>query len=146
MIDFNGEMEGLIGTLTIDNVIQPFVIPANAVRESMERVIKGSLQNRPILGVYYLPITKPLALVQSLSRNHGALVYAPSGKTGLSVIEDSPAAKAGLQFGDIIVSLNGTEVTPELPLPELLSRFNKGDQVELSIVRGGEEKKIGVQL
>lgn len=145
-IDFNGEMEGLIGTLMIDNTTQSFVIPANAVRESMERVIKGSLQNRPSLGAYYLPITKSLALGQELTRDHGALIYSPSGKTGLSVIEDSPAAKAGLIFGDIIASVNGVEINLDLPLPELLSRFNTGDQIELLIIRGGEEKKLTVQL
>lgn len=146
VIDFNGEMEGLVGTLMIDNSVQSFALPANAVRESMERVIRGSLEQRPNLGVYYLSITKVLALEQELPRDHGALVYAPSGKTGLSVIEGSPAARAGLQYGDIIVSLSGVEITLNMPLSEVLTRFNAGDQIELVVIRGGEEKKISVQL
>lgn len=146
VIDFNGEMEGLVGTLTIDNNTRSFVIPANAVRECMERVIKGSLEKRPNFGVYYLPITRALALGQELSRDRGALVYAPSGKTGLSVIEGSPAAKTGLLFGDIIVSVNGVEINLDVPLPQLLARFNTGDQIELVIIRAGEEKKLGVEL
>ncbi|MDP3957683.1 MAG: S1C family serine protease [bacterium] len=145
-VSMNGEMVGLVGTLAIDNVIHTFLIPSNAVRASFNRAVAGTLDARPVLGVYYLPITKALALGQGLIRDHGALIYSPSGKTGLAVLFDSPAMKAGLQAGDIIAAINDKEITLEHPLPEILGSLNKGDIIELLIIRGGEEKKVSVTL
>ncbi len=146
VIGFNGEMVGLIGVLTIDNVTHTFLIPSNVVRESLNRATEGTLLERPMLGIYYLSITKTLALKMNIPRDHGALIYSPSGKTGLALLADSSAMKAGLQAGDIIESMDGTEITPENPLSLLLSRHNSGDMIDLLVLRGGEEKKINVQL
>lgn len=146
VIGFNGEMVGLVGALVIDNVTKSFLIPSNVVRESLDRVINGTLAKRPVLGVYYLPITKVLALGQGLSRDRGALIYSLSGKTGLAVIANSPAMKAGIQAGDIIAAINGKEINLDNPLPEVLARFSTGDTVELLLIRGGEELRVSVTL
>jgi serine protease Do len=145
-VGFNGEMVGLIGNLTIDNAPHAFLIPANVVRGSLERATNGTLTKRPTLGVYYLPITKTLALEMNLARDHGAFIYSPSGKTGLAIIADSKAMKAGLQYGDIIISLNGKDITPDNPLSTLLGGYALGDTIDLVIVRNGEERKISIAL
>ncbi len=146
VIGFNGEMIGIVGTLTINNVIQSFIIPANVVRDSLNRATSGTLEKRPILGAYYLPITKALALGQGLARDRGALIYSRSGSTGLALIADSPAMKAGLLVGDIIISVDGTEINLDNPLSELLARFNTGDTITLVILRSGAEKTVEVKL
>lgn len=146
VIGFNGEMIGLVGALKIDNILRSFLIPANVVRESLDRVLSGRLARRANLGVYYLPITKAYALGQKLSRDRGALIYSTSGRTGLAIIANSPADRAGLRAGDIITAVNGREVNLETPLPELLSRLNAGEIAELLIVREGEEHKITLTL
>ncbi|MFZ2187655.1 MAG: S1C family serine protease [Candidatus Moraniibacteriota bacterium] len=145
-IGYSGEMIGLIGTLKIDNVARTFLIPANVVRESLDRAIGGTLVKRPVLGVYYLPITKTLALELGLARDHGALIYSPSGKTGLALLADSKAMKAGLQAGDLLVSINGQEITSDNPLSRMLGRRNTGDTIELLFIRDGEEKKVSIVL
>lgn len=146
VVGYNGEMVGLIGSLAIDNIAHTFLVPSNVIHESLDRATNGTLTKRPVFGAYYLPITKTLALQMNLARDYGVLVYSPSGKTGLAILADSSALKAGLQVGDIILSMNGTEITPNSPLSLALSRHNVGDSVELLILRGGEEKKINVQL
>ncbi len=145
-VGFNGEMVGLVGTLTIDNTAKVFLIPSNVVRKSLELAINGAFAKRPVLGVYYMSVTKTLALELGLKRDRGALVYSPSGKTGLALIADSPAMKAGLQVGDIITAVGGQEINLEHTLPSLLSGFNVGDTIELLIVRGGEERSVSVTL
>ncbi len=145
-ISWNGEMVGLIGSLTIDNVTRTFLIPSNVVRASLERAIAGTLSKRPTLGVYYMPVTKSLALARGLSRDRGALIYSSSGKTGLAMLAGSPAMRAGLLAGDIIVSVNGTEVSLDNPLPKLLGRLNVGDTAELIVFRDGAEFEIPVTL
>ena len=146
VIGFNGEMVGIVGTLAINNATQSFVIPSNVVRDALNRLINGTLEKRPTLGAYYLTITKALALGRGLSRDRGALIYSRSGSTGLALIADSPAMKAGLLAGDIVISVNGTEVNLDNPLSELIARANIGDTLELVILRGGEEKTISVKL
>lgn len=146
VIGFNGEMIGLVGSLAIDNMMKTFLIPSNVVRASLDRAIRGTLTERPLFGAYYLPLTKTLALELGLTRDHGALIYSPSGKTGLALIADSPAMKAGLQSGDIIVSVGGTEITLDTPLPEVLTRFNTGDTLDLLVVRDQEERTITLTL
>lgn len=146
VIGFNGEMVGIVGTLMINNAPQSFVIPSNVVRDALNRLINGTLEQRPTLGAYYLTITKALALGRGLSRDRGALIYSRSGSTGLALIADSPAMKAGLLAGDIVISVNGTEVNLDNPLSELIARFNTGDTITLVILRSGEEKTLNVKL
>lgn len=146
VIGFNGEMVGIVGVLTINNIVQSFIIPANVVRDSLNRVTSGTLEKRPALGAYYLPITKALALGQGLARDRGALIYSRSGSTGLALIADSPAMRSGLLAGDIIQSVNGVEINLDNPLPKLLSRFNIGDTITLIILRSGAEKTVEVKL
>ena len=145
VVGYNGEMVGIVGMLTVDNTVQSFVIPANVVRDSLNRVIAGTLEKRPTLGAYYLPITKALALGRGLPRDRGALIYSRSGSTGLALIADSPAMKAGLSVNDI-VSVNGVEVNLDNPLPKLLSRSTVGDTLTCVILRGGAEQTIEVKL
>lgn len=146
VIGFNGEMVGLVGSLTLDNITKTFLIPSNVVRASLDRATLGRLSARPILGAYYLPLTKALALELGLTRDRGALIYSPSGKTGLALIANSPAMKAGLRFGDIIVSVGGMDITLDTPLPEVLSRFHTGDEVEILILRDKEEQRMTISF
>lgn len=145
-VGFNGEMVGLVGALTIDNSVKTFLIPSNVVRKSLESFVNGALAKRPTLGAYYLPITKTLALEKELPRDRGALIYSPSGKTGLAIIADSPAMRASLHVNDIIVSVNGKEIDLDNTLPELIAGFNTGDTIELTILRDGKEQKVSVNL
>lgn len=146
VVGYNGEMVGIVGALTINNAPQSFVIPSNVVRDALNRLISGTLERRPTLGAYYLSITKALALGRGLARDRGALIYSRSGSTGLALIADSPAMKAGLLAGDIIISVNGIEVNLDNPLSELVARFNTGDTITLITLRAGEERTVEVKL
>lgn len=146
VINFNGELVGLIGSLTIDNQEKFFQIPSNIVKSSMESAIRSELQKRPYLGIYYLPISKAYAIANDLKREKGALIYSPSGKQGLAIISGSPAEKAGLKINDIIISVGEKEVNLDNPLSNLLSQYKKGDAVEMGILRDGQEIKINLNL
>ena len=66
--------------------------------------------------------------------------------TGLALIADSPAMKAGLQANDIITAVNGSEINLDNPLSRALARYSVGDTIELKILRAGEERTISVKL
>jgi serine protease Do len=145
-IGYNGEMVGLIGWYVYNNQTVGFILPANAVRSSYERVVANNLEKRVTLGVYYLPLTKAFALSQGIDRDRGALIFSPSGETGLAVIANSAGAKAGMQAGDIIIAVDKQEVNLDSPLPVLLSKYSVGDKAEVLIIRNGVESALQVQF
>lgn len=146
VIGYNGEMVGLMGLFTYDNEPVKFIIPSNVVKSSYERVVSGTLDKRVTLGVYYLPLTKAFSLSQVIERDRGALVFSPGGETGLAVLAGSPAARAGIRAGDIIIAVNKQEINLDNPLPSLLSPFNVGDEAELLLIRDGKEMTLKVQF
>lgn len=146
MVDYSGELVGIIGLVTIDNKGRYFQVPSNAVKRSMELAIEKNLGNRPTLGIYYLPVTKVYAAANNIKRDRGAIIYSPSGRQGLAIISGSPAEKAGLRVNDIIIALNAQEINLDNPLANVLSEYKKGDEIELLIDRKGEEIKINIQL
>jgi S1-C subfamily serine protease len=147
VIQYNGEMLGIIGTLVIDNAPETFIIPAKAIRQSLDFVLSEEGKNgRPSLGVYYLPLTKSVALLRGIARDQGALVYSSSGRTGLALIAGSPAEKAGLRVNDIIVAVAGEPITLTTPLPVALMKFKRGETFALTVLRDGTEQELLVTL
>ncbi len=90
------------------------------------------------LGVYTQSVTYDVAKAWDLDLKYGALVN--------DVIGDSPADKAGLKEGDVIVSLNGEKVTDADDLTDLIAETKPGDKASVGIVRDGEDQTIEVTL
>lgn len=146
IVDYSGQTVGIIGSQEKDNDIIYFQIPSNAVKKVIERAIKKEFDKNPELGIYYVPITKTSALLSDLNIDKGAMIYSPSGQQGLAIIAGSPAQKAGLKINDIITAINGQEINLQNNLADLLYQYKKGDEIELTILRDGQEMKIKVQL
>lgn len=146
VITYNGELAGITGMEIIDNQKKFFIIPSGIVRKSMELAIKNEIAARPVLGIYYIPITKKYAFVNNLGRDRGALIYSASGNQGLAIISGSVAEKAGLKINDIIIAVNNQEVNLDNPLSNLLSQYKKGNEIELLVIREDKEIKIEVNL
>ena len=146
LINYNGELIGLVGKLTLDSKDYFFEIPANEIQQSIKFALTGKFDQRPFLGVYYISISKGYAVANELERSSGALIYAPSGKQGLAILANSPAEKAGLKINDIITAVGDKEIDLDNPLSNLISEHQKGDQLELTVQREGKEIKVPVQL
>lgn len=121
-----------------------FAIPINSVKSALDSVQKTGKIIRPMLGVRYVPVTREIARNNNLPVDYGVLIYANQGEA--AVVPDSPAAKAGLQLGDIITYLNGERVDDNHPLKSLIQKYNPGDEVELKIMRDRKEKTVKVRL
>jgi len=144
-VNFRGEMVGLFGRIESDGKPSFFLIPSNVVRNSLGLAVRGTLSERASLGVSYVPLTGAnIATSGTETRDRGALIYSPSGRTGLAVLAGSPAAKADLRYGDIIESVNGTSVDIDHPLSVLVGGFSKGDAAELLVLRDGVETTVPV--
>ncbi|NTV41224.1 MAG: serine protease, partial [Candidatus Moranbacteria bacterium] len=146
IINYNGELLGIVGKVTIDGKEQYFQIPAGEIKKSIAYVIDGKFENRPFVGAYYVSISKEYALTHSIRRDRGALIYSPSGKQGLAIIAGSPAERAGLQVNDIVIMVNNKAVNLDNPFSNLINQYKKGDMVELTVDRAGSELKLSLSL
>jgi serine protease Do len=104
-----------------------FAIPANAASNVITQLIKYGETKRGWLGVRIQQVTKEIADVEKLKNTEGALVA--------SVGEKSPAEKAGLKAGDIILKFDGKKIDTMRALPKLVSNTEVGKTVELEIWR-----------
>jgi serine protease Do len=104
-----------------------FAIPSNAASAVIDQLIKYGETKRGWLGVRIQEVTKEIADVENLKSTEGALIA--------SVGEKSPAKKAGLKAGDIILKFDGKKIDTMRALPKLVSRTEVGKSVELEIWR-----------
>jgi S1-C subfamily serine protease len=141
-VALNGEMIGLTGLLDIDGEKRVFFLPANALRQSLQRYISEGTRLNRSFGVYYVTVSKETALLYGLGRDRGALVYTPSGRNGLAIIAGSPAEEMGLRVGDLIIGVNGREINLDWPLSVALAATSPGTDLTFQIVRNEEEREL----
>ena len=79
-------------------------------------------------------------------RRQRAWLSTDSGAYVASVVEDGPAAKAGIQEGDVITKLDDDEITSADGLIIALRSHEVGEKVEITLMRGKDEKKVTVEL
>ena len=104
-----------------------FAIPANAASNVIDQLIKFGETKRGWLGVRIQEVTKEIAEVEKLKKPAGALVA--------SVGENSPAEKAGIKAGDIILNFDGKKIDTMRTLPKIVASTEVGKSVELKIWR-----------
>ena len=115
-----------------------FAIPINLAKEVLLQLhTKGSV-TRGWLGVAIQRISPDLLKAFNLEDTHGALVS--------DVMADGPAAKAGLQRGDVIVGFQGHKVQDSTELPRLVAAMAPGTKVQVEVVRGGKKMTVPVTL
>ena len=104
-----------------------FAIPANAASNVIDQLIKFGETKRGWLGVRIQEVTKEIADVEKLKKPQGALVA--------SVGKNSPADKAGIKAGDIILNFDGKKIDTMRTLPKIVASTEVGKSVELKIWR-----------
>lgn len=146
VVDYSGQIIAVTGMELRDGQNYYFQIPANKVKNVVNKEIDKTIGQNAVLGIYYLPLTKTYAAINGLPSESGALVYSASGQQGLAIIANSPAAAAGLKLNDIITAVGTDRIDAQNTLPDVLYKYKKGDQIELTVLRAGQELKLPVQL
>ena len=104
-----------------------FAIPSNSASNVISQLLEFGETKRGWLGVRIQEVTKEIAEVEKLEKSEGALVA--------SVSENSPANKAGIKAGDIILEFDGKRVDTMRTLPKLVAQSKVGKRVKLKIWR-----------
>ena len=131
LFNLNGEVIGIntaiIAPGSSGSIGIGFAIPANPASKVIDQLIKFGETKRGWLGVRIQEVTKEIAEVEKLEKPEGALVA--------SVSEGSPAEKAGIKAGDIILEFDGKKVDTMRTLPKLVAQTKVGKKVILQIWR-----------
>ena len=115
-----------------------FAIPIEMAVDVADQIKETGSVSRGWLGVLIQEVTRELAESFGMENPHGALVA--------KVLDDSPAAAAGLQVGDVIVEFNGKKVMRSSGLPPLVGRAKVGKQAEVTVIRDKKRQKLGVLI
>ncbi|MCL5424416.1 MAG: DegQ family serine endoprotease [Gammaproteobacteria bacterium] len=115
-----------------------FAIPINVAMDVADQLREDGRVNRGWLGVMIQPVSRDLAESFGMDDAIGALIA--------DLDPDGPAARGGLQAGDVILEVNGEEVDRSSSLPRLIGRGAPGSEVELTLMRDGEEISESVEL
>ena len=120
-----------------------FAIPIEDALYYAETIEKGETVKRPYIGISMLDITDSYYLWQAgLTVPEGV----NSGVIVLEAVSDSPAAKVGLQKGDIITKINKEEVTSVAKLRYELYKYNPGDTIKITYIRDGKDTEVDLTL
>ncbi len=115
-----------------------FAIPAETVRDIVTQLREKGRVTRAYMGVQVQDVTPEIAEALSLEKAGGALVAESEA--------DKPAIKAGIEPGDVIIAINGTEIEDSRAVTRTVSVMAPGTSVKVTVVRGGKERSFNLKL
>jgi 2-alkenal reductase len=121
-----------------------FAIPVDTVKAISSQLISNGKVTRPFLGVRTRPINRVLASYYDLRDENGNLLE--SGALIESIVQGSVAEKAGLQAGEVILTINDITLDDAHPLANVLTDFQPGDTVTLRVANNGKVRELQVKL
>lgn len=129
LINVDGQAIGINTAVSTQGQNIGFAIPINTVKNLLINFQQnGSSFVQPYLGVRY----------QMLSQQDAVLNNLPQGAYVSSIVSGSPADKAGVQQGDVIIKFNNQKLNTDMDLTSLVNQKKPGDKVTLTIVRNGQ--------
>lgn len=137
LLDSLGQVVGVNVAVSYGAENIGFAVPINVVKEALDNFNKTGKFERAYLGVRYKVISKDLALLNEV----------PEGAYIVEVVKDSPAEKAGLEKGDIIVEADNEKINAAKGgLAEIIQKKKIGEEIELVVWRAGETTTLKVRL
>lgn len=141
LVNIYGELIGIntaIASRSGGNQGIGFSIPVDMAKAIMESLINYGKVVRGYLGVYMQDINEQMAQALKLDKAEGVIVA--------QVVEDGPAARAGLKAEDVIVEMNGKTVENGTQLKNMISTTKPGSKITLTVIRKNKKQKITVVL
>ena len=141
LFNMNGELIGIVNAKSSSSDAEGlgFAIPINdAIKVAQQLLENGYVTGRPYLGITYLGVEDAQTAAQLGVNAYGVYV--------VEVVKGGPAERAGLQSGDRIVSIDGTEIGTKDDLGTLMQKHTAGDSLAITIARGGQMQTVSVTL
>ncbi len=150
LLDLRGEVIGINTAMAQGAENVGFAYPINKAKRDIESVKSVGRIIYPFLGIRYVLVNREIATERKLPVEYGAYVVgnppSRSRPAEPAVVKGSPADKAGLREGDIILEFNGERIEVTRTLAALIGERKVGDRVTLKVQRGGETLTLAVTL
>lgn len=143
LVNLEGEVIGINTAIIFGAQNIGFAIPINWAKTDLEELTKFGRIIRPYIGLRYIMLNSELQKLYSLPVDYGALVIKDHIPGSQAVIKDSPADKAGIKENDIVLEINGVQLTEKNELADVVEACTVGDKITLYVLRDG--KKITTQ-
>ncbi len=128
LLNSSGEVIGVNVAVSQAGQNIGFALPINVIKNSLDNFNKTGQFNRPYLGVAYRILDKQVALLNNV----------PAGAVIQTVVDSSPAQAAGIKVGDIIVKIDGKDLTTDNSLSWAIAAKKIGDRIKLTVYRDGK--------
>jgi serine protease Do len=138
LLNLKGEVVGINTAIVASGQGIGFAIPSNLAKSIIPQLEQKGKVVRGMLGVQVQVVTPELAKSFALAEPKGALVA--------EVNPGSPAEKAGIHRGDIIIEFNGQPIKEMNELPRLVAATAPGTKATVKVLRGGKEKSLNVTV
>jgi serine protease Do len=139
MIDLDAKVVGINSAVVFGAQNIGFAIPIEQAKRDLEEIRKFGRIRRPYVGLRHLIINHNMRERMHLPVEYGAFVMSegimPGGE---AVLKGSPSDKAGLREFDIVLKCNGKDINEENTLEDMLSTFDVGQEIKLTVLRAGE--------
>jgi serine protease Do len=143
LVNLLGEVVGVNTAVSHDGQSVGFAIPVNELKKAVTDVERYGRIVRPWLGVRYAMLDADLANAEGITQTRGALVGSTASDAETAVAENGPAFEAGLQNGDVILSVEGKDLGDRLSLGAAIASFMPGQTITLRVLRG--EKTVTLE-
>lgn len=144
LVNIRGEVIGINAAIASNTGLYSgygFAIPITLAKTVMDDILEHGRVRRAVLGVSITEVNAATAKRAKLSEISGVLVTGfPEG------MPDSPARRAGIELGDVIVRADGKRADHVATLQRIIRNFEPGETVALEVVRNGERKNISIKL
>ncbi len=145
LLNLYGEVIGVNVAVAQGSQNIGFALPINVVKSAIESVKNTGKIVRPFVGIHYVQITASIQKQNNLSVDYGIWVKGPAkGVSG--VVAGSPAQLAGIQDGDIILSIDGEKITEARSFSYIIRQKNIGQKVIFTVLSGGVQKNVTLTL
>jgi periplasmic serine protease, Do/DeqQ family len=141
LVNVRGEVVG-VNTAIVSRTGQyagiGFAVPINIAKNVADQLIEKGKVERGYLGIFMQDVDQNIAKHFKLKKPQGVIVT--------DVVKGSPAEKAGIKSGDLILEIDGREVKNSIQLRAYVQSKKPGDKVKLKVLRDGKEMEISVNL
>jgi Do/DeqQ family serine protease len=141
LVNVKGEVVG-VNTAIVSRTGQyagiGFAVPINIAKNVADQLIEKGKVERGYLGIFMQDVDQNIAKHFKLKKPQGVIVT--------DVVKGSPAEKAGIKSGDLILEIDGREVKNSIQLRAYVQSKKPGDKVKLKVLKDGKEMEISVNL
>ncbi|MFA5079999.1 MAG: trypsin-like peptidase domain-containing protein [Candidatus Paceibacterota bacterium] len=136
LLNLKGEVIGINTAVSSVGQGLGFAISIDKAKRDIEQTKTTGKISYPFLGIRYVLLDEKVAKLKNLSVTYGALILKGTAKGDVAVTKGSPAEKAGLKEGDIVLEVNGEKISTSNSLSKVISKYKAGDNISLKTMRG----------